>query len=63
MSNNTVTFMEHYQSLKSAADALQNMQEPDVDKIMPLVNQGMNAYREVKERIESVRKALGEIAE
>jgi exodeoxyribonuclease VII small subunit len=55
------SFVENYQELKYAADALQNMQEPDVDRIMPLVNQGMNAYREVKLRIEAVRAALSEV--
>jgi len=59
MSNpNTQSFLDHYQRLQASAEALQSMQEPDVDKIMPLVNQGMEAYREVKARIDAVRAAL-----
>lgn len=59
--SNELSFLDNYQKLKDSADALQNMQEPDVDLIMPLVNKGMNAYREVKSRIEAVRAALSEV--
>lgn len=58
----TNSFLEHYQRLQASAEALQTMQEPDVDKIMPLVNQGMEAYREVKSRIDSVRAALNSVS-
>jgi exodeoxyribonuclease VII small subunit len=58
----TNSFLEHYQRLQASAEALQTMQEPDVDKIMPLVNQGMEAYREVKARIDSVRAALNSVS-
>lgn len=59
----TLSFLDHYQRLQSSAEALQGMQEPDVDKIMPLVNQGMEAYREVKARIDAVRAALNSVNE
>ncbi len=64
MSNpKTQSFLDHYQRLQASAEALQSMQEPDVDKIMPLVNQGMEAYREVKARIDAVRAALNSVTD
>lgn len=57
----TLRFIDHYNRLKTAAEKLQTMQEPDVDQIMPLVNQGMADYREVKARIDAVRESLDNI--
>lgn len=52
------TFMENYKILEDCDNALSQMVEPDVDKIMPLVNSGMNAYKEVKSRIMAVRQSI-----
>lgn len=61
--NKTAGFMTHYNTLKQTAETLKTMTEPDVDKIMPLVNQGMESYKEVMARIESVRQSLDQISD
>jgi exodeoxyribonuclease VII small subunit len=50
--------MSNYKSLEKAAQELTEMTEPDVDRIMPLVMEGMSAYKVCKARIDAVRKEL-----
>lgn len=51
-------YMQHYEDLKSAGQQLSEMQEPDVDLILPLVTKGTEAYKFCKERIDAVRQQL-----
>ncbi len=51
-------YMAHYENLKSSANQLAEMEEPDVDKIIPLVTKGLESYKQCKERIEAVRQQL-----
>jgi exodeoxyribonuclease VII small subunit len=51
-------YMGYYDALKNSAQQLAEMQEPDVDRIMPLVTQGMEAYKHCKARIDAVRQQL-----
>lgn len=54
----TNEYMSNYKSLEKAAQELTEMTEPDVDRIMPLVMEGMSAYKVCKARIDAVRKEL-----
>lgn len=55
------TYMENFKKLKGASTELMNMQEPDVDMVIPLVEQGLNAYKNCSARIKQVEAYLGEI--
>lgn len=52
------TYIENYQVLKDTSKQLSEMQEPDVDKILPLVTEGLKSYEFCKSRIEAVRQQL-----
>ncbi|RYZ80871.1 MAG: exodeoxyribonuclease VII [Moraxellaceae bacterium] len=40
------------------AAQLEQQQEPDIDQLMEIVNQSMQAYSVCKQRIEAVQQAL-----
>lgn len=58
-SQETTTFMENLRALKSAAADIDGMNEPDIDKLIPLVEKGTKAYKACNERIAQVEKYLG----
>lgn len=48
-------YLKLYEILDNSATTLENMDVPDVDKVMPLVNQGIDALKICMERIQQVR--------
>jgi exodeoxyribonuclease VII small subunit len=52
------TFREAYATLQKHAQALRSQQEPDIDNLMTIVSESVQAYKVCKERIDAVEKAL-----
>jgi exodeoxyribonuclease VII small subunit len=58
MANETMTFREAYGVLQEHAETLRNQTEPNIDDLLSIVEESVNAYRVCKERIDAVEKAL-----
>lgn len=58
--NNALTFKEGYKILKRNAELLEDQQEPDIDNLMKLVEESMQAYKACKSRVDAVQAALNE---
>lgn len=54
------SFNAAYAVLRKNAEQLQRSSEPDIDALVPLVEQSMAAYRICKSRIDAVRKSISE---
>ena len=60
MTDQANAYRTHYATLKKVADTLRNQQEPDIDALIPLVEQATTAYQHCKSRIEAVKKVFAE---
>ena len=52
------TFREAYRVLQKHAEALRGQQEPNIDELVGIVTESVEAYRVCKERIDAVEQAL-----
>ena len=55
-----LSFKEGYDILKKNAELLENQQEPDIDNLMKVVEESMQAYKACKSRVDAVQAALNE---
>ncbi len=54
------SYYESYQQLKAIADKMRQQQdEPNIDELIPLVEQATAAYKHCQARIAAVENALG----
>ena len=60
MSHDTLSFQEGYDILKKNAELLESQQEPDIDNLMKIVEESMQAYKACKSRVIAVQNALNE---
>ncbi|NNH76526.1 exodeoxyribonuclease VII [Acinetobacter sp. ANC 5380] len=60
MTKKELTFKEGYDVLKKNAELLESQQEPDIDNLMKIVEESMQAYKACKTRIDAVQQALNE---
>ncbi|NIE97027.1 exodeoxyribonuclease VII small subunit [Acinetobacter sp. C26M] len=60
MSKKELSFQEGYQLLKKNAELLEAQDEPDIDNLMKIVEESMNAYKACKSRVDAVQQALNE---
>lgn len=54
----TKTFKEAYGVLQRHAQTLRDQQEPNIDDLLTIVTQSVEAYKVCKDRIDAVEKAL-----
>lgn len=60
MMTDTLSFKEGYEVLKRNAELLESQQEPDIDNLMKIVEESMDAYKACKTRVEAVQQALND---
>ncbi len=60
-SDQTESYAENYARIKEIAAQLRDQQEPDIDQLVPMVEQANAAYRVCKTRLDAVKKALAEM--
>ena len=54
----TTTFKEAYGVLQQHAETLRDQQEPNIDDLLTIVTESVEAYKTCQQRIEAVEKAL-----
>ncbi len=54
----TKTFKEAYGVLQSHAETLREQREPNIDDLLKIVTESVDAFNVCKERIDAVEKAL-----
>jgi exodeoxyribonuclease VII small subunit len=52
------TFKQAYGVLQKHAESLRTQQEPNIDDLLTIVTESVDAYKVCKERIDAVEKAL-----
>lgn len=59
-STNAESFKKNYDTLQSIAEKLKNQTEPDIDQLVPWVEEATQAYKACKARLDAVEAALKE---
>lgn len=54
----TLSFKEAFSNLKTIAEKMRNQGEPDIDALVPMVDQALASYSLCKSRIETVKQLL-----
>ena len=57
-SDTAASFNDNYKQLNEIARKLRNQDEPDIDALVPMVEEATKAYQLCKQRIEEVKLAL-----
>lgn len=61
--HSVMDFKQAFAVLKQNAERLEDQQEPDLDQLMVIVEESMQAYRACKARIKAVQDALNQTFE
>ncbi|ONG42267.1 exodeoxyribonuclease VII [Alkanindiges hydrocarboniclasticus] len=61
--HSTLDFKQAFAVLKQNAERLEAQQEPDLDQLMVIVEESMQAYKVCKQRIKAVQDALNQTFE
>lgn len=59
MTNESSVYITNLKIMRAVVSKIQNMQDPDVDALVPLVEEGLAAKKKCVQRIEAVEHALG----
>jgi exodeoxyribonuclease VII small subunit len=54
------SFKENYDILNEIAKKLRSQDKPDIDALIPMVEQATQAYKHCKQRLDNVKTALKE---
>ena len=60
MTMKELTFKDGYEILKTNAELLESQEQPDIDNLMKIVEESMNAYKACKSRVDAVQQALND---
>lgn len=60
MNHEELSFKQGYEILKKNAELLEAQEQPDIDNLMNLVEESMQAYKACKARIDAVQQALND---
>lgn len=63
MTNESTVYMNALKSLEDVVSSIRNMQKPDVDVLVPLVEKGLKARAICLDRIQAVQNKLNEISD
>lgn len=56
--SNADNFSHSYDTLKKIAESLRNQREPNVDELIPMLEEATKAYKICQSRLEAVQLAL-----
>ena len=60
MTKKELSFKEGFDILQKNAELLESQEQPDIDNLMNIVEESMNAYKACKSRVDAVQQALDE---
>lgn len=60
MTKKELSFKEGFDILQKNAELLESQEQPDIDNLMKIVEDSMNAYKACKSRVDAVQQALND---